>query len=116
MHGLETASKVAMNTSVEPFFVISFIQQFTEVNVLTNASFLVLDREVSPKFVFGEKKYGRRSKPEKGVKCISEEIIEDDFKDCDGYRSSTPLSKEIGPACVPSSKSSTSQQLGIFQP
>nr|XP_018906244.1 PREDICTED: blastoderm-specific protein 25D [Bemisia tabaci] len=69
------------------------------------------DREVSPKFVFGEKKYGRRSKPEKGVKCISEEIIEDDFKDCDGYRSSTPLSKEIGPTCVPSSKSSTSQQL-----
>lgn len=46
---------------------------------------LFLDREVSPKFVFGQKKYGRRSRPEStDQETGGQDTIIDDA-DCDTF-------------------------------
>lgn len=59
-----------------------------------NPMIVVIEREVSPKFVFGQKKYGRRSRPESSEQ--DDETVEDsdddedNTTDCDTFLPPSP--------------------------
>lgn len=54
---------------------------------------VVIEREVSPKFVFGQKKYGRRSRPESSEQddeTVEDSDDEDNTADCDTFLPPSP--------------------------
>lgn len=58
-----------------------------------NPMIVVIEREVSPKFVFGQKKYGRRSRPESSEQddeTVDDTDDEDNTADCDTFLPPSP--------------------------
>ena len=64
------------------YFFITFFHLILHINY-DNYFYVVPEREVSPKFVFGKKKYGRRSRPESTEQEVTLEQDESDDSDLD---------------------------------
>lgn len=70
-----------------------FKVQLVPISVKLNPMVVVLEREVSPKFVFGQKKYGRRSRPESSEQddeTVEDSDDEDNTADCDTFLPPSP--------------------------
>lgn len=67
--------------------------QSVPIVVKLNAMIVFIEREVSPKFVFGQKKYGRRSRPESSEQddeTVEDSDDEDNTADCDTFLPPSP--------------------------
>lgn len=70
-----------------------FKVQLVPISVKLNPMVVVIEREVSPKFVFGQKKYGRRSRPESSEQddeTVEDSDDEDNTADCDTFLPPSP--------------------------
>lgn len=70
-----------------------FKVQSVPIVVELNPMIVVIEREVSPKFVFGQKKYGRRSRPESSEQddeTVEDSDDEDNTADCDTFLPPSP--------------------------
>jgi hypothetical protein len=65
---------------------------------------VISEREVSPKFVFGKKKYGRRSRPESTDQDLTVEHDENsEDSDLEIFAPIEDRTKKIATVCIPSS-------------